>query len=355
MTDLAIDIRNAEKWYGSVPAVEDFNLQVEPGQFVSLLGSSGSGKTTVLRMLAGLETPTGGNILVKGRRVNDVPVHKRNFGMVFQNHALFPHRTAYDNVAFGLKYRGVSKAEMANRVRRALDIVRLPHVEDRLPSQMSGGQQQRIAVARAIVIEPDLLLFDEPLSALDAGLREEMRLELKRIQQTLGITTVFVTHDQAEALSMADTVVVMHNGRKQQEGTPEEIYRNPRSEFVMRFFGNVNEVTATPLGRDGGMMRLRIAQGQEARAAIGGGLEGPTRFLLRSDEMSLAAEPAALGDDSAFRVTVIGREFFGMLARYTVELAGLELNVIQPVRGGEFDNGQRIWLTIPAAAWRVLD
>ena len=174
MAGAAIEIKGVDKKFGDVKAVAGLDLTVGEGDFVALLGPSGCGKTTTLRMIAGLENPTAGDILVKGRRVNDVPVHKRNFGMVFQNLALFPHKTVFDNIAFGLKYRNVAKADVSRRVKTALDVVRLPGMEGRLPAQLSGGQQQRVAVARAIVIEPDLLLFDEPLSALDAGLREEM-------------------------------------------------------------------------------------------------------------------------------------------------------------------------------------
>src|SRR5262245_10283392 len=177
MNAAGIDMRDVEKWYGAIAAVRGLDLQVQRGEFVALLGPSGCGKTTTLRMVAGLEQPTRGDIFVQGRRVNDIPVHRRNIGMVFQNHALFPHKTAFDNVAFGLKYRNVGKAEIQRRVQAALELVQLPGCDDRLPSQLSGGQQQRIAVARAIVIEPDILLFDEPLSSLDAGLREEMRIE----------------------------------------------------------------------------------------------------------------------------------------------------------------------------------
>lgn len=354
MTVLAIDIRKAEKWYGKVGAVRDFDLTVGEGEFVALLGSSGSGKTTMLRMLAGLETPSSGDILVKGRRVNDIAVHKRNFGMVFQNHALFPHRTAYDNIAFGLKYRNVAKADIAMRVRRALEMVRLPHCEDRLPSQMSGGQQQRIAVARAIVIEPDLLLFDEPLSALDAGLREEMRSEVKRIQQTLGITTVFVTHDQAEALSMADKVVVMHNGLKQQEGTPEEIYRAPNSEFVMRFFGHVNDVTARPVSQADGLTTVELAAGVQATIRSATPIERPTRFLLRADQMRVAVMPSQDPAMVSLPGRIVGREYFGMLARYRVEVAGIPLLVLQPVEEGEeLSEGRSGWITLRADNWRI--
>jgi spermidine/putrescine transport system ATP-binding protein len=199
------------------------DLDIADGAFVTLLGPSGCGKTAILRMVAGLETPSAGELVIRGRRVNDVPVHKRNLGLVFQNYALFPHKTVFDNIAFGLRYRKVPAPEIAKRVARAVDIVRLPGVEKRLPAQLSGGQQQRIALVRAIVIEPDVLLLDEPLPALDANLREEMRVELKNIQREIGITALFVTHDQDEALVMSDKVVVMDHGVVEQVGRPQEV------------------------------------------------------------------------------------------------------------------------------------
>jgi putative spermidine/putrescine transport system ATP-binding protein/spermidine/putrescine transport system ATP-binding protein len=216
----AVQLKGVLKRFGKVVAVQKMDLDIEEGSLVTLLGPSGCGKTTILRIIAGLESPTDGDIYIKGRRVNDIPIHKRNLGMIFQNYALFPHKTIFDNVAFGLKYRDVAKNEIEGKVKRALEMVRLPGVENRMPSQLSGGQQQRIAMARAIVIEPDVLLMDEPLSALDENLREEMRREIDNLQQMLGVTTVFVTHDQREALSMSDKIVVMNDGLKQQEGNP---------------------------------------------------------------------------------------------------------------------------------------
>jgi putative spermidine/putrescine transport system ATP-binding protein/spermidine/putrescine transport system ATP-binding protein len=352
MKDPAIAMRGVEKRFGPVIAVKDVNLAVADGEFVALLGPSGCGKTTTLRMIAGLEQPTRGDILVKGRRVNDVPVHRRNFGMVFQNLALFPHKTAFENVAFGLHYRKVGKSEVVRRVQRALEIVRLPHVEDRLPAQLSGGQQQRIAVARAIVIEPDLLLFDEPLSALDAGLREDMRIELKRIQRTLGITTVFVTHDQSEALSMADRVVVLRDGRIEQEGAPDEVYNRPVSEFVARFFGQVNELAGTVAGTDGPYLVVRFEGGASVKVAAAGAAPGSSiRLLLRAERVQIGqrfpAEPGA----SIIPATVVASDYLGMLARYIVDAAGLRLAVLQPVTGGVLPNGAEVEVRIAADAW----
>ncbi|WP_333817896.1 ABC transporter ATP-binding protein [Tabrizicola sp.] len=239
-TTPAVEFLNVEVSYGKFVAVHDFSLTIEKGSFVTLLGPSGCGKTTLLRSIAGLVDITRGQISIGGRRIDDVPIYRRNIGLVFQNYALFPHKSIFDNVAFGLKYRNVPKAEIASRVTRALEMVRLPGSEKKLPSQLSGGQQQRIALARAIVFEPEVLLLDEPLSALDANMREEMRVEIKKIQKQTGITAIFVTHDQEEALSMSDRIVVMNAGGAEQIGTPQEVYDRPATPFVADFLGKAN-------------------------------------------------------------------------------------------------------------------
>jgi putative spermidine/putrescine transport system ATP-binding protein len=236
------------------PAVDRLDLEIGRGEFVALLGPSGCGKTTTLRMIAGLIEPTAGRILLDGADLTGKPVHRRNIGMVFQNYALFPHMSVADNVAFGLEMRGIAAAEVRARVAEALALVRLSGLEARRPKSLSGGQQQRVALARALVIRPDLLLLDEPLSNLDAKLREEMRGEIREIQRRLGITTVFVTHDQTEALALADRIAVMERGRLAQLGTPEEIYENPATPFVAGFVGRINALVAAA-GGDG---RLRI-------------------------------------------------------------------------------------------------
>src|SRR3954467_13040260 len=254
----AVDLKNVTLAYGSFVAVKDVSLAISKGTFLTLLGPSGCGKTTILRSIAGLVNPTAGDIEIAGRRVNDIPIHKRNIGLVFQNYALFPHKTIFDNIAFGLKYRNVPKATIAEKVKRALEIVRLPGSDKKLPSELSGGQQQRIALARAIVIEPDVLLLDEPLSALDANLREEMRVELKQIQRQTGITTIFVTHDQGEALAMSDRVVVMNKGRIEQMGSPFDVYEHPQTEFVAGFLGNANFLQATVVAMQGEAVQVRL-------------------------------------------------------------------------------------------------
>jgi putative spermidine/putrescine transport system ATP-binding protein len=245
-----LTLQNLSKRFGDFVAVEDFSLSVEKGEFVSLLGPSGCGKTTTLQMIAGFLDPSGGEIRVEGRDLLRIPASKRNIGIVFQSYALFPHMTAAENVAFGLEMRGISAAERAERINRTLDLVHLGPFKDRYPKQLSGGQQQRVALARAIVIEPQILLLDEPMSNLDAKLREDMQLELRGIQQALGITTILVTHDQSEAMALSDRIAVMHGGRIVQIGSPYEVYENPADRFVSTFLGKSNVIPAIGTGRD---------------------------------------------------------------------------------------------------------
>ncbi|TIW89567.1 MAG: ABC transporter ATP-binding protein, partial [Mesorhizobium sp.] len=254
-----VEFRDIDIAYGKFVAVRDFSLSIRKGSFVTLLGPSGCGKTTILRSIAGLVDISGGQIMIDGRRVDDIPIYKRNIGLVFQSYALFPHKNVFDNVAFGLKYRNVPKPEIARKVGKALEMVRLPGSEKKLPSQLSGGQQQRIALARAIVFEPQVLLLDEPLSALDANMREEMRVEIKKIQKETGITAIFVTHDQEEALSMSDRIVVMNAGAVEQIGTPEQVYETPATAFVADFLGKANMLAGT-VSRSGQAVVLGTGQ-----------------------------------------------------------------------------------------------
>ena len=247
------------KRYGDVAAVDNLSLEIKQGEFVSLLGPSGCGKTTTLQMIAGFVEPTAGNIVLNGRDLNKIPANKRGLGIVFQNYALFPHMTAAQNVAFGLEMQGVAKAECADRVTDALKLVGLGHLADRYPARMSGGQQQRVALARALVIKPGVLLLDEPLSNLDAKLREEMQLELRSIQRTVGTTTILVTHDQSEALALSDRIVVMNQGHVEQIAEPYAAYEEPSSEFVGGFLGKAN-VFQVQTENVGGTMHARVAQ-----------------------------------------------------------------------------------------------
>ncbi|MEK7381605.1 MAG: ABC transporter ATP-binding protein [Gemmatimonadota bacterium] len=247
----AVEFRGLSKFYDGVPAVDDVSLTLQPGEFFSLLGPSGCGKTTTLRMLAGFDLPDEGEVLIEGRAVTGVPPYRRNLSMVFQSYALFPHLSVERNVAFGLEQRRTPKPEIPDRVREALRLVRLDPVVygRRMPSQLSGGQRQRVALARALVLEPSILLLDEPLGAIDLKLRKEMQLELKALNRRLGITFLYVTHDQEEALTMSDRIAVMDHGKVVQVGTPAEIYENPRTAFVAGFIGESNFVDGTILAR----------------------------------------------------------------------------------------------------------
>ncbi|MBI3003015.1 MAG: ABC transporter ATP-binding protein, partial [candidate division NC10 bacterium] len=238
------------KRFGAKTVLDDFALEVHGREFVTFLGPSGCGKSTALNLLAGLLPPSAGEIWLDGTRIDGLPPERRGFGMVFQNYALFPHLTVFQNIAFGLELRGWPRAEIAGRVRQMLDLVQLPGFEDRYPGQLSGGQQQRVAIARALVIQPRLLLLDEPLSNLDAKLRLEMRTEIKRLHADLGLTCIYVTHDQAEALSLSDRVVVMREGRVMQAGTPAEIHDRPQNLFVADFMGYRNFFSLTVTGGD---------------------------------------------------------------------------------------------------------
>jgi putative spermidine/putrescine transport system ATP-binding protein/spermidine/putrescine transport system ATP-binding protein len=351
----AVELSQITRRFGNaVVAVDNIDLNVPEGAFVTLLGPSGCGKTTTLRMIAGLETPDAGEVRIKGRRVNEVAIHKRNLGIVFQNYALFPHKSIFDNVAFGLKYRSVPKEEIRKRVTAALDIVRLPGVEARFPSQLSGGQQQRIALARALVIEPDVLLLDEPLSALDANLREEMRVELKNIQRRVGVATVFVTHDQGEALAMSDLVVVMNKGRIEQMGAPAEVYEQPQSEFVANFLGNANFLTATVAGEDAGGIQARLADGALLKVARGATRPvhagDMVKVVVRAEKVVLTAPQAA-----ALTARIVDVDYLGALARYELELAGGQrLRALSSLHEKVRDLGQSVGIAIDPEHCRIL-
>jgi putative spermidine/putrescine transport system ATP-binding protein len=278
-----ISLRHVDKRYGSTPVVQDVCLDVDQGELIAFVGPSGCGKTTTLRMIAGLTEVSDGAILFDSRDVTDQPTYRRNTGMVFQGYALFPHMTVAKNVAFGLEMRGIRGAQASRLVSEALDLVRLKPYADRAPRQLSGGQQQRVALARAIVVKPDALLLDEPLSALDAKLRQEVRFEIRRLQRSLGLTTIFVTHDQEEAVSIADRMVVMNGGRVEQVGSPEDVYEHPRSRFVAEFIGVSNvlsgEVESPGQFRTQGGVLLRFGNDQMAN--------GGTSLVVRPEKIEI--------------------------------------------------------------------
>jgi putative spermidine/putrescine transport system ATP-binding protein len=288
-----VELEALGKMFGDVVAVEDVNLAVEKGEFVSLLGPSGCGKTTTLQMIAGFERPTSGHIRIDGRDMADVAPARRGIGIVFQSYALFMHMTVAENVSFGLEMRKIAKPERQRRVEEALALVKLDQLAHRYPRALSGGQQQRVALARALVIEPQLLLLDEPLSNLDAMLREEMQIELRNIQQRAGVTTVLVTHDQTEAMALSDRIAVMERGHIVQVSTPFEAYEHPRSGFVSSFLGKTNHVAGRIEGRAGGNVRVATSAGIfEAPAADG--LDGPVVLSIRPEKIHFVPKHEAM-------------------------------------------------------------
>jgi putative spermidine/putrescine transport system ATP-binding protein len=304
------------KHFGAKNVLDDFALEVHGGEFVTFLGPSGCGKSTALNLLAGLLQPTGGEIWLDDERLDPLPPERRGFGMVFQNYALFPHLSVFDNVAFGLAVRRVARAVSAERVRRMLALVRLEGFEARYPAQLSGGQQQRVAIARALVIEPRVLLLDEPLSNLDAKLRLEMRAEIKRLHQGLGLTSIYVTHDQAEALSLSDRIVVMREGRVMQVGAPADIHDRPRNRFVADFVGyrNVIPLTVTARGVDGMVTAEGAGLRVRGRSDVGPG--GAVLAAVRPEDLRLTDDAGAA---SVARGTVRLVEYQGR--EYDVEVA----------------------------------
>jgi putative spermidine/putrescine transport system ATP-binding protein len=309
MSFLVLD--NLQKSFGPVQVVKDFNMSIEKGEFVSFLGPSGCGKTTVLRMIAGFETPSGGTITIDGQDQNRLKSNQRNIGMVFQAYALFPNMNVFDNVAFGLKVAGKPKAEITERVNEMLALIRLEHLADRYPYQMSGGQQQRVALARALAPKPRVLLLDEPLSALDAKIRISLREEIRQIQRQLGITTVFVTHDQEEALSISDRIVVMNAGRADQIGTPSEIYNRPATRFVASFVGTLNMIDAVVADPAANTVRIgdQLIALREAIAEKQGG--DTISLALRPEAGSLSED----GGDTALQGEVLSSSFLGSVIR----------------------------------------
>ena len=332
-----LELRNITAGYDKNIILRDFNLQVERGQFVSLLGSAGCGKTTTLRLIAGFSEPNEGSIFFDGRDITHVPLHKRNFGFVFQSYALFPHMTVFDNVAFGLKMRKVPKAETQQRVTEMLELVDLKGFEKRYPREMSGGQRQRVALARAMVIRPDLMLFDEPLSNLDAKLRVKMRVEIRRIQQELGFTAIYVTHDQEECFAISDQVAIMNNGVIEQMDSPAHIFNSPKTEFIARFVGFENFFDLTRRGgsltTDSGLA-LRVARdlpGERFRACI------------RPEDVTL--RPAGETGENTLPGEVLVTTFLGRNVQYNVRTAIGEF-VIKAEQGNAYSIGSQVTLEL---------
>jgi spermidine/putrescine transport system ATP-binding protein len=306
-----IELRDVRKRYGTVEAVRAVSLSIGAGEIVTLLGPSGSGKTTLLRLIAGFETPDSGSVWLDGKDVTRVPPYERDVHLVFQSYALFPHLSVADNVAFGLKMQGVARAERETRVREAIELVQIEGMEKRRPSELSGGQRQRVALARALVCRPKVLLLDEPLSALDAKLREAMQVELKRLQHKVGITFVFVTHDQESALVLSDRIAVVNEGRIEQEGSVADVYDRPRTAFVASFIGDANMFTAKVLSSAGNRLRLSIGKDVEivANCPPGRVIGAEVTVAIRPEKIHFGLEREEPQMDGTF-VGIVEEEIF---------------------------------------------
>ena len=333
-----------QKSFGPIGVLHGISLDIASGEFVSLLGASGCGKTTLLRIVAGLESVTTGGVEIDGRNVTDLPPEKRDIAMMFQSYALLPHLTVAENVRFPLRMRGIgSRDEQQEKVKAALETVQLGHLADRRTRQLSGGQQQRVALARAIVSNPKVLLLDEPLSNLDARLREDMQVELIEIHKRLGLTTLFVTHDQEEALSLSDRIILLNAGRIEQKGTPSEIYAQPETAFASNFLGSANLVPAQIKGT-----LAVLADGQQIVVPSSGEPAGRGTLALRQEDLTIV--PAGSGQ---LKATIRTRVFLGARNRYVIDLAGTQIRVLTS-NDQIFADGQTISLSIDPARIRVI-
>jgi iron(III) transport system ATP-binding protein len=350
----SVELKGLSKRYGAAIAVDDVSLRVEHGQLVSLLGPSGCGKTTTLRLIAGFIEPSAGEIRVGGKVLSSpertVPPEGRNMSMIFQSYALWPHMTVAENVAYGLKIRKLDRATIDGKLKAILSTARLEALADRYPGELSGGQQQRVSLARALVVEPETLLLDEPLSNLDANLREEMRFEIRRLHDQYRYTTVYVTHDQAEAMTTADLIAVMNRGKVEQLGSPEEIYARPRSEFVARFIGGSNVLAAAAL--------------DETRVSVAGGVLRTTgrplvagrkvAVSVRQHEVRMTLEAPPAGAENHLHGVVARQVFLGSTRDYTVTLDDKAELRVTTSPGQAITPGQSVWLHLPAEQCRAL-
>ena len=349
----SVELRNLTKRYGSLAVVDDISLTIEHGKLVCLLGPSGCGKTTTLRLLAGFVDPSAGEIRVGDRLIsspaNTVPPERRNMSMIFQSYALWPHMTVAENIIYGLKLRKLPRDVIGAKLDAILATTKLAALAERYPGELSGGQQQRVALARALIVEPETLLLDEPLSNLDANLREEMRFEVRRLHDTYRYTTVYVTHDQSEAMTTADVICVMNGGKIEQAGSPEEIYDRPRSEFVARFIGSSNVVKGK--GLDGGRIELAgIALQCSGEPVVPG---APTAVSIRPHGITLTAAPPQ-NADNVLPATVVRQVFLGDSREYMVELKdGTQLRTVT-APADNIPHGSAVWLHLPAERCRAL-
>ncbi|KSU81928.1 iron(III) transport system ATP-binding protein [Fictibacillus enclensis] len=355
----SVTLKNITKSFKTVQAVKELSLDIQKGEFFTFLGPSGCGKTTTLRMIAGFYYPTTGSIFFGDREMTKVAPEKRNTGMVFQNYALFPHMTVYENVAFGLKVRKLASAEVKKRVEEALAKVRLNAFIKRQVSQLSGGQQQRVALARSLVIQPEILLLDEPLSNLDARLRDEMRTEILRLQRDYGITTIYVTHDQIEALSMSDRIAVFNAGECQQIGTPKEIYNEPANDFVASFIGETNLIPIQMEGREGEILQFSWEDDNNKRLMA----EMPAAFSeeellsvsIRPEAVEVYGEPP-VNLQNVYEGTIELAQFTGASLNLFISLGGkvVQAMVLNTMAQPEPEPGDRVWVRLPESRVRVV-
>ncbi|MEO8357704.1 MAG: ABC transporter ATP-binding protein [Chloroflexota bacterium] len=325
MSAAYLTLESVRKEFGAVLAVDTFNLDVAAGEFVSFLGPSGCGKTTTLRMVAGFEQPSSGTIRLGGKDITFAKPNERNIGMVFQSYALFPNMTVGQNVGFGLKVHGRPKHEIDTRVKEMLELIQLPNLEKRYPYQLSGGQQQRVALARALAIRPQVLLLDEPLSALDAKIRISLRAEIRAIQRELGITAIYVTHDQEEALSISDRIVVMNMGEIEQVGTPFEIYNFPKTQFVANFVGSVNNADAEVVDPTNGILSMDGVHLKTADVDMSNRMKGDkVKISIRPERFSFAAEPMK---DNVVDCIIENITFLGSVVRIQISIGNTKFNM----------------------------
>ncbi|WP_439816360.1 ABC transporter ATP-binding protein [Zavarzinia sp. CC-PAN008] len=331
----ALGLVDLTKRYGRLAAIDGVSLDIAPGEFMTLLGPSGSGKSSILMAIAGFVVPDAGDILLDGRRINELKPEQRSFGVVFQGYALFPHLNVRENVAYPLAVRRIPKAEIAPRLKAALDLVQLSHLADRMPKQLSGGQQQRVALARALVFEPTLLLLDEPLGALDRKLRADLQVELKALHGRLGTTFINVTHDQEEALTMSDRIAILSHGKLAQVGRPEELYNRPRSRFVADFLGKSNFLDGVVESRDGHLLMLRVGQSVLAQHVVDETWRpnDPVTLALRAERIHLGAR--AEGQPNQLQGVVESAAFLGAWQHCVIRTPAGRLEVQSPVQPGE--------------------
>ncbi len=354
VNDKILELKNLVKKFGNVTAVNDLSIPcIKRGEFLTFLGPSGCGKTTLLRMIGGFYYPSSGNIIMDGKIINDIPPEKRKTSMVFQNYALFPHMNVFENIAYGLRVKKLPRKEIEKRVLNVLGVVQLEGLEHRKPNQLSGGQQQRVALARCIVIEPQIVLLDEPLSNLDASLRVMMREEIRKIQKSLGLTTIFVTHDQEEAMSMADRIVVMNDGKIEQIGTPLEIYEKPTNLFVAGFIGYVNLIKGKIKSRQNESLSIATELGEffNMNEELKGFKAGDEATILIRPEAAWLEKASLKRERNTFQGRIMSFTYIGYIARYYIEVDGQELpfiiEITNPGGRGILKKGEQVTISLP--------